>query len=320
MHPLTFRPAYMNVVWGGRRLEHWRDDLPEGAVGESWELADHERGMSVIANGPLAGTPLDQVMAEHGRAIVGATWQGGAFPLLIKIIDAQDRLSVQVHPDDQLAQAMGVGNNGKTECWLMLADGGQLYQGTKPGVNRAAFEQALRDDQVADTLNCFDVNNGDFFFLPARTVHALGTGCLLLEVQQNCDITFRVYDWGRVGLDGKPRPLHVDESLQTIDFSSSRHGPVQAPSSDHPEGGSVRHLVNCPYFSVEERIAQHTRGGGGGSCSVITNLHGQGTLATAAGSIDLKPMRTYLISACAGPWSITGANDQALRCAIATPH
>ncbi|TVR44634.1 MAG: mannose-6-phosphate isomerase [Planctomycetota bacterium] len=304
--PLSFTPQYMQVVWGGRRLEAWRPDLPPDVpIGESWELADHQRGMSVVASGELAGQSLESLMDQWGKAIVGSTYQGGPFPLLIKIIDAQDKLSVQVHPDDALAQEMGLGNFGKTECWLLLADGGELYQGTKPGIDQGAFEQAMADGSLADTLNVFPVRNGDFFFLPARTVHAIGAGCLILEVQQNCDITFRVDDWGRLGLDGKPRPLHQAESLRTIDFSQGQYGAVRSSPQDHSQGGSIRPLVACDYFQVEERRARQTGGGGMGRASIITIIEGSGTLATAAGSTPVQAMGTYLVSACAGPWSIS---------------
>src|SRR5207248_1624450 len=132
---------------------------------------------------------------------------------------------------------LGVGDNGKTECWFLLDGGGELYQGTKPGVDRAGFEAALEQNRIAQTLNRFDVNAGDFFFLDARTVHALGAGCLLYEIQQTSDVTFRVYDWGRLGLDGQPRPLHVAQSLDTIDFSRTGFGPRRSAWNEADERG-----------------------------------------------------------------------------------
>ena len=318
--PLAFKPVYIEIVWGGQRLAQQRTDVPAGNIGESWDLADHQRGMSVVRDGELAGTPLEDLMQQYGAAIAGPAFAGKPFPLLIKVIDAQDNLSVQVHPDDELAQKMGLGAAGKTECWLMIGDGGTLYQGTVPGIDRQAFEAAMDTKTVDQTLNKFATSDGDFFFLPARTIHALGTGCLLLEVQQNCDITFRVDDWGRVGLDGKPRQLHIAESLETIDFTASNHGPVQAEPQDHPQGGSVRHLVQCDYFSVEERRSLHTGGGGNGQCCVITNIEGQGHIATAAGSIPVEPLQTVLVSACAGPWTMTAEGDSPQRFTVAIPH
>jgi mannose-6-phosphate isomerase len=303
--PLSFTPVYHTLVWGGRAMAPFRADLPAGPIGESWDLADHPRGMSVVAAGPLQGQTLRELTRAHGKALVGETWDGGDFPLLVKLIDANDRLSVQVHPDDALAKSLGVAQRGKTECWLMVNDGGELFVGTKPGVTRETFEAARLAGQVSTTLNRFIAKDGDFFFLAARTVHALGKGCLLYEVQQTCDTTFRVDDWGRVGLDGKPRPLHVAESLTTIDFTAHSAQPVVSGEMSHPRGGTVRHLAQCPYFTVEERRGEQLHGGGNGRCSLITCLAGQGRLATAAGGIDLLPMRTYLVPAAAGAWSAT---------------
>jgi mannose-6-phosphate isomerase len=316
--PLAFTPVYQNVVWGGRRMAQWRGDLPAGPVGESWDLADHERGMSVVAGGPLAGRTLRDLTAEFPTELVDAGFSGGAFPLMVKLIDAKDRLSVQVHPDDRLAREMGVGERGKTECWLMLGDGGELYVGTRPGCDRASFEAALAAGHVSTELGRYQSRDGDFYFLPARTVHALGAGCLLYEVQQTCDVTFRVDDWGRVGLDGRPRPLHIPQSLATIDFSATGTWPAVTRESVHRAGGSVRRLGGCAYFSVEERLAGATKGGGG-ACSIVTCLDGHGTLATAGGSVPLAPMRTLLVPAIAGTWTATAAHLESLRLLVATP-
>jgi mannose-6-phosphate isomerase len=325
--PLTFTPVYHQLVWGGRRMAQWRPDLPAGAIGESWDLADHPRGMSVVSAGPLVGRSLRQLCTEFGKRLVGETYDGGDFPLLVKLIDANDRLSVQVHPDDELAVSLGVGKRGKTECWLMVADGGELYVGTRPGCTRAGFEAALASGRVADELNLHQAKDGDFFFLAARTVHALGRGCLLYEVQQTCDVTFRVDDWGRVGLDGKPRPLHVAESLATIDFGAHGSGAALTAEVEHPGGGSVRRLADCRYFAVEERRAQRTSGGGQGRCNLVTCLSGHGQLCTAAGAIPIEPMRTYLVPAEAGPWNAIARTVEygtldtllGLRLLVATP-
>lgn len=315
--PLSFVPVYQTVVWGGRRMAQWRGDLPAGPIGESWDLADHPRGMSVVADGPLAGRSLRELTAESGAALVGDGFAGGDFPLLVKLIDANDRLSVQVHPDDRLARELGVGPRGKTECWLMLADGGELFVGTRPGVTRASFEAALAAGRVAEQLGRFTARAGDFHLLPARTVHALGAGCLIYEVQQTCDVTFRVDDWGRLGLDGKPRPLHVAESLTTIDFAA-RGGPVATSVAAHPAGGTVRRLADCRHFTVEERRAVATAGGGDGRCSIVVCLAGRGRLSTAGGAVALEPMRTRLVPAQAGRWTAQAEGDE-LQLLVAQP-
>lgn len=317
--PLTFTPVYHTLVWGGRRMARWRKDLPDGPIGESWDLADHQRGMSVVDAGPLAGRTLSELTRGHGKALVGEGWDGGEFPLLVKLIDAADRLSIQVHPDDELAVKLKIGTRGKTECWLIVADGGELYVGLRPGVTRESFEAARQAGRVAECLVRHEVKDGDFAFLPARTVHALGKGSLIYEVQQTCDTTFRVDDWGRLGLDGKPRPLHVAESLATIDFTGAANGGLAHPAfHPHPAGGSVRALASCAYFSVEERRARQTSGGGNGACSIITCLHGSGTLATAAGAVKLSPWRTALVPAAAGAWSAQGDGGE-LRLMVSQP-
>jgi mannose-6-phosphate isomerase len=305
--PLIFLPVYQPLVWGGRRMETWGRILPEGPIGEAWELADHPRGMSVVVGGALAGMSLHDLVERAGTALVGRAFRGGEFPLMVKLIDARSRLSVQVHPDEAIARELGVGQHGKTECWVFLDDGGEICQGTRPGVGRAEFERALAERHVATTLNRFGARKGDVFFLPARTVHALGEGCLLYEVQQTSDVTFRVYDWDRLGLDGNPRPLHVAESVATIDFERTVFGP-HAPEGWRPvgvPGCEERVLVDCPYFTLrEQRVRGCLEQSTAGTCVVVTCVAGQGTLSTASGQVALVPMRTVLVPADAGAWRL----------------
>jgi mannose-6-phosphate isomerase len=226
---------------------------------------------------------------------------------MVKLIDATSRLSVQVHPDEHIARRLGVGIRGKTECWVILEDGGEVYQGTQPGIGRAEFERALAVRELPSTLNHFQSRKGEVFFLPARTVHALGAGCLLYEIQQTSDVTFRVYDWDRVDLDGKLRPLHVMESLATIDFSRSQFGP-HPPGPWHPlgtEGSQERVLVECPHFALrEQRVQAALVQSTAGTCAVVTCVAGQGTLSTVAGQVELTPMQTVLVPADAGAWTV----------------
>lgn len=313
--PLRFRPTYQTVVWGGRRMEAFRADLPSGPIGESWDLADHARGMSVVADGPLAGTTLKDLTKRFGAALVGPTYTGGDFPLMVKLIDANDRLSIQVHPDDRLAKELKVGERGKTECWYILSDGGELFVGTKAGVTKDSFAAAREAGTLVDTLNRFVTKAGEFFFIPARTVHALGAGCLIYEIQQTSDTTFRVDDWGRVGLDGKPRPLHIAESLATIDFSA---GATQAAGDFevHPDG-RVRALARCPCFHVDEhrtrRLSLRNT-----SCAIVTCLAGHGRLNTADGFAPLTPMTTVLVPAAAGEWNAYGERNAELHLLVTT--
>lgn len=302
-------------------MERWGRQLPEGPIGEAWEIADHPRGMSVVVGGPLAGTTLRELTLRAGKALVGEHFTDGEFPLMVKIIDARLRLSVQVHPDDGLARSLGVGQHGKTECWVFLEDGGEICQGTRPGVGRAEFERALIEHHVATTLNRFEARKGDVFFLPARTVHALGEGCLLYEVQQTSDITFRVYDWDRLGLDGKPRPLHVEESMATIDFSRTGFGPhTPEPWRALAANGQERCLVACSYFTLhEQRLTGAVEHVTDSTCALVTCVTGQGSLSTPWGQVALVPMQTVLVPADAGTWQVIPAHGS-IELLIARPQ
>jgi len=322
--PLIFRPVYQSLVWGGRRMAAWGRVLPDGPIGEAWELSDHVRGMSVVAGGPFAGRSLRELVLGAGPALVGDGFSGGEFPLMVKLIDARHRLSVQVHPDAEMARKLGVGQHGKTECWVFLEDGGEVFCGTSPGVDRLGFERALAEGNVAAALNRFDARKGDVFFLPARTVHALGEGCLLYELQQTSDITFRVYDWDRLGLDGEPRPLHVTESMATIDFSRAGFGPHR-PEAWRPLGGPIegspsclsRVLVDCAHFSLLEQTVRGTVDQANGvACAVVTCLTGQGTLSTDGGEVAFLPMQTVLVPADAGRWRLSVSGEARVLVAI----
>ena len=222
LYPLMFHPRFKERVWGGRRLEtlYGKTLPPDVPIGESWEIADRPGDESVIANGPLAGRTLRDLMIERAPDVLGdaAPAADGRFPLLCKILDARQKLSLQVHPPDR-ARHLG---DPKTEMWY-IADAGpgaELFVGLKRGVTRATFEGALGSGRVADCFHRVDVTSGDVMFLPSGRVHAIGAGLVIYEIQQNSDTTFRVYDWDRVGLDGKPRELHVPQSLESIDFAT----------------------------------------------------------------------------------------------------
>jgi mannose-6-phosphate isomerase len=322
--PLRFEPVYKTLVWGGRRMERFRSTgpvaLPDGPIGESWDLADHAEGMSVVAAGALKGATLATLMKQAGAALVGTGFAGAAFPLMVKLIDATERLSLQVHPDDAGARRLGVGHNGKSECWRVLADGGVIFQGTRPGIDRAAFEAALAAGTIVDTLNRFEARAGDGFFLPARTVHALGEGCLVYEIQQTSNVTFRVHDWGRTGLDGKPRQLHLRESLETIEFSGAEAGPRRPGFTPDARGGQGAVVVDCPYFRLEERRGKKLAGGAGDRCSIVIGLAGRGTIATAAGQLTLAPMQTVLVPAVAGAWTVEAGSGEDLIVLVAEPR
>lgn len=253
LYPLTFHPIFKERVWGGRNLERlYRKPLPPGVpVGESWEISDRPGDVSVIANGPLAGKDLRWLMENHRADLLGrAKPLNDRFPLLIKILDAVEKLSLQVHP--QPATAAALGGEPKTEMWYIAdaAPGAELFVGLRRGVTRPDFERKIRDGTVADCFHRVPVRAGDAMFLPSGRVHSIGAGNVIFEIQQNSDTTFRVFDWNRAGLDGKPRELHVAQSLASINFTDFE--PALIPSRTVAgKGSEVRPLLNDPLFSVE---------------------------------------------------------------------
>jgi mannose-6-phosphate isomerase len=253
LYPLTFQPAFKERVWGGRELERlYAKKLPTGAIiGESWEISDRPGDASIIANGPLAGKDLRWLMENHSAEILGGAKPAadGRFPLLCKILDARDKLSLQVHPP--ASKAAELKGEPKTEMWF-IADAtpdASLYVGLKHGVTRVEFERKIADGSVADCFHRIPVKAGDTMFLPSGRVHAIGDGLVIFEIQQNSDTTYRVFDWNRVGLDGQPRDLHIAQSLASIDFNDFE--PELAQGRFTGNEVKVRPLVNDPLFNVE---------------------------------------------------------------------
>ena len=254
LYPFTFQPIFKERVWGGRNLERlYHKALPPRApIGESWEISDRPGDVSVIANGPLAGKNLRWLMEHHERDLLGDDPpQGGRFPLLIKILDAEDKLSLQVHPPAHKAAELG--GEPKTEMWYITRAqaGAALYAGLKRGVTRDEFERRVRDGSVAGCFHHLPVRAGDVMFLPSGRVHAIGAGLVLFEIQQNSDTTYRVFDWNRAGMDGKPRELHVAQSLASIDFDDFEPGLVASPFATSGLC-RIRALANGPLFKTSE--------------------------------------------------------------------
>jgi mannose-6-phosphate isomerase len=248
MEAISFKPLYMQRVWGGRELERvYGRSLPDSApYGEAWEIVDREKEQSVVAGGPYAGKSLHELWTGHRDEIFGAGLPDSErFPILIKILDARDDLSIQVHPPVTLAASLG--GEPKTEMWYIAAadPGAKLYVGLKAGQTRADFEQALKSGTVEESVHAIEPAAGDSIFIPSGRLHAIGAGFLIHEIQQNSDTTYRVFDWNRMGLDGKPRELHIDESMKSIDFNDFE------PSMDEPQGTT---LASCEYFQVDRRI------------------------------------------------------------------
>jgi mannose-6-phosphate isomerase len=254
LYPFIFQPILKERIWGGRELERlYAKPLPPGKpIGESWEISDRPGDASVIANGPLAGKTLRWLMENHAAEILGGAKPAakGRFPLLCKILDAREKLSLQVHPPADKAKKLK--GEPKTEMWFITdaAPDASLYVGLKHGVTRAEFEKKISDGSVADCFHRIPVRAGDAMFLPSGRVHAIGDGLVIFEIQQNSDTTYRVFDWNRVGLDGKPRELHVAQSLASIDFNDFEPKLVE---TEFTADGKIlkRPLVNDPLFNVE---------------------------------------------------------------------
>ena len=301
LYPFVFKPILKERVWGGRSLEQlYRKPLPPGVpVGESWEITDRSGDVSVIANGPLAGKDLRWLMEQHGSELLGnAHSLNGRFPLLIKILDARDKLSLQVHPPASKATALG--GEPKTEMWYITdaAPSSELYVGLKQGVTRDQFASKIADNTVADCFHRVPIRKGDAMFLPSGRVHAIGAGLVIFEIQQNSDTTYRVFDWNRVGLDGKPRELHVPESMTSIDFADFE--PSLASAQPVKEGLFVqRELVADPLFNVRSYSAEvsaelelaH------GTMQIIGVVEGSVNLSSSSLETPLSPGQFCLVPA-----------------------
>ncbi|HBQ64312.1 MAG TPA: mannose-6-phosphate isomerase [Clostridiales bacterium] len=256
IYPYIFHPAWKDYLWGGRNLEKMGKHLPEGIIAESWEIAAHKDGQSIVDNGPLKGLTLAELLHKLGRDLIGTALPEKdllTFPLLIKFIDANDRLSVQVHPDDAYGSLFG--DYGKNEAWYIVdaAPGSQLVYGLRPGTAREDFEKGLKAGTFESLLHRVDVKPGEVYDIPAGLIHAIGKGIMIVEVQQNSNLTYRVFDYNRTDREGNPRPLHIKDALAVTRFPAAGELPPKASSgilfklqSEIPEGEAIRtvYVVN----------------------------------------------------------------------------
>lgn len=261
MNLLRFSPLLRQIRWGGTRLgtELGKPTGDAEDYAESWEISDQPGFESVVASGSFAGTSLRHLIRNHSRELLGSAGPAEQFPLLIKFLDANDWLSLQVHPNDEQASASGADQRGKTEAWVILdaAPDSRICAGLRAGVTRSDLEHHLYAGTTDELLHLIPARAGDCIFVPAGTVHALGPGILLAEIQQQSDLTFRLHDWGRTDSNGQPRELHVDKALDCIDFGRGPVDPVipvQLSSGDH----SFEELVRCPHFVLRRHSAVDT--------------------------------------------------------------
>jgi mannose-6-phosphate isomerase len=301
-YPLKFKPIYKQRIWGGQKLRDvFGKDIPAGEkIGESWEIADlpedksakRMADKSVIANGELAGQTLGWAIKKYPKEIMGDKDFSGPFPLLIKFLDAEDILSVQVHPDKETCRRLGKGEP-KTECWYIVsaAPGAVIYRGLKKGVTREKFAEAIKKGTAADMLAKAPVKAGECYFLPAGTAHSIGAGLLIAEIQTPSDTTYRVFDWNRIDDSGKARELHITEALESIHFDAA---------SDKLPVTTAGRLADCEYFKIDKA----NQAGGSealllaGEMKIIITISGCGTISAGEGKIvEFKAGETLLIPA-----------------------
>ena len=285
--PLTFAPIFMERMWGGRRLEsEFGKKLPPNTrIGESWEIADRPEAQSVVANPPLKGRTLHDLWTQNRHDIFGDVPETPRFPLLIKLLDAQERLSLQVHPPEEVAAKLG--GEPKTEFWYVAtADpGAELFLGFRELIRGEQFKRALDKGTVEDCVQKIRVKAGDAMFLPAGRLHAVGGGNLLVEIQQNSDTTYRVFDWNRTAADGTLRQLHVDQALQCIDFTDV------GPHLIEPKGEV---LIKHELFEIEKWNLDSSRGIAPlGQFAIVCCLTG----SLRCASVDLAPGEFFLLPA-----------------------
>lgn len=251
LYPVTFKPILKKIIWGGSAISPFKGIVPvQEGIGESWELSDVEGNVSVVANGPMEGRSLDDLIHMYGDALVGKKVLGQfgtTFPLLIKFIDARDNLSIQVHPDDELAKKRH-NSFGKTEMWYVIkaAPDATLYSGFSQQIDADEYVKRVQNNTIMEVLQCYDVKAGDVFFLPAGRVHAIGAGCFIAEIQQTSNITYRIYDYNRKDAAGNTRELHTELAKDAIDYTFlPDYRTPYKEEKDRPV-----ELVSCTYFTT----------------------------------------------------------------------
>ncbi len=296
-----FAPQFVEKIWGGRRLERLGKSLPPGKIGESWEVSGHRAHLTPVAGGEDDGKDLYALASARGKAVFGSLTEAclEEFPLLLKFLDADDVLSVQVHPRDEYAREHE-DSLGKTEAWIIVEaePGAYLYKGFEAGATLDDFDRLLPEARLEEILHKVPATAGDCIPLPAGTVHAIGKGILLCEIQQSSDVTYRVYDWGRLGRDGKPRPLHVERARDVMDVAPPEEDKARAEASPL-EAGERERLFSCPYFSLERiRARGETEVSLPGNVfALVCVLEGEGELMAAGKAEKVRRGDSLLVAA-----------------------
>lgn len=315
LYPLKFEPVYKNYIWGGRNLEKLGRKLPEGKIAESWEISCHPDGTSIISNGEYRGTSLIGLIKTFKNEILGTDvykQYKDRFPLLVKFIDANDDLSVQVHPGDDYVRENESEEFGKNEMWYVISaePGTKLVYNLTPGISKHDFKDAISKKQIYKCLNYVDVFPGDVIYIPTGTVHALGKGIIVAEIQQNSNVTYRVYDYDRVGPGGNKRPLHIDKALDVINFDKpNSKEKVKGLKISHKDNSSTTYLAANRYFAVElysvnGSIKENTDNS---RFHIFVVLEGEGKFWFGNNqSVEFKKLESVLIPASLGEYSVYG--------------
>ncbi len=303
--PFSSALQTISLGWPEIRDLPGQASAPGENFAESWEIADHGNNQSLVRWGPLAGAALGELVARQGRELLGRHYPQPRFPLIAKFLDARQTLSVQVHPNDAQAARLHPPDSGKSEAWIVLETQPEslIYAGLKPGVDRPVLEHALHQGRCADCLHSFHPQPGDCVFLPAGTVHSLGAGLLVAEIQQSSDTTFRLFDWNRLGPDGKPRPLHVEQALNAVNFQM---GPVDPQPAHSPDSRGASRLVVCEKFLLD-KLDLHApiKIGGDERCHIIIVLEGSLLLDGDPAPAPISRGDAALIPARLGPLNLT---------------
>ena len=318
MKPIKLLPAFKDYLWGGTKLKTdfgKKSDLD--IVAESWELSTHKDGQSVVAEGPDAGLTLSEYIDKHGEGILGSNAQKfDYFPILIKLIDAKDNLSIQVHPSDDYA-LKNEGEYGKTEMWYVLDanEGASLYYGFKSEITKDEFEERINNNTLLDVLNKVEVHKGDMFFIESGTVHAIGKGIVICEIQQNSNTTYSVYDYDRRDANGNPRELHIKKAIDVSNLAPADQNRSASETVEH-EGFSVTRLAECRYFTVDkvevDSKAALTVSTDSFKSIIVTD--GSGVLTFDGESVDINKGDSIFIPAQDAEYSVSGKCELITSC------
>lgn len=313
LYPLKFNPVYKDYIWGGRNFEKFGRDLPDGIIAESWEVSCHPNGISVVSNGEYKGATLPVIIKELGQVLMGSFFSEtdmDKFPLLVKFIDANRDLSVQVHPDDDYAFSNENGEFGKNEMWYVISaePGARLVFDLVSRTSKEAFLQGISNSKLEECLRYIDVFPGDILNIPSGLVHGIGKGIILAEIQQSSDATYRLYDYNRVDKDGNRRPLHIDKAIDVISFNKQTPKNKTKGIKLQLNSYTQTYLVANKYFSVEllDTDTEIDEGTDGSKFHILSFIEGDGEILFTDGCIKVRGFESLLIPAAMGSYKIRG--------------